>query len=342
MTSSYEAYETPRGPVDSSRIPRYAGPATFARLPRLDEVGGRADVAVVGVPFDSGVSYRPGARFGGNAIREASRLLRPYNPAQDASPFALAQVADAGDIAVNPFDINEAVETVEAAADELLGTGREADDPRRRPHDRAAPAPIGGEEARPGGAAPLRRAPRHLGHLLRRRVHARDAVQAGGGGRHPRHLRPLARRHARPAVRQAGPGRRREDGLRHRDVGGCDAARCRRGRRPAPPAHRRPPALHLHRHRLPRPGVRPRHGHTGGRRYDVARAAGDPAGPGVLQPGLGGRRGSRPRVRSRRDHVGRGVAHGVRTDDDHVPSDRAEEDSAQKKTARKKQEKAAK
>ena len=114
--------ETPRGPVDSSRIPRYAGPATFARLPRLDEVG-RADVAVVGVPFDSGVSYRPGARFGGNAIREASRLLRPYNPAQDASPFALAQVADGGDIAVNPFNIHEAVETIEAAADDLLGTG---------------------------------------------------------------------------------------------------------------------------------------------------------------------------------------------------------------------------
>ncbi|MGV9554884.1 agmatinase [Streptomyces sp. NPDC003401] len=114
--------ETPRGPVDSSRVPRYAGPATFARLPRLDEVG-RADVAVVGVPFDSGVSYRPGARFGGNAIREASRLLRPYNPAQDASPFALAQVADGGDIAVNPFHINEAVETIEAAADDLLGTG---------------------------------------------------------------------------------------------------------------------------------------------------------------------------------------------------------------------------
>ncbi len=117
MTSS-----TPRGPVDSSRVPRYAGPATFARLPRVDEVAA-ADVAVVGVPFDSGVSYRPGARFGGNAIREASRLLRPYNPAQDASPFALAQVADAGDIAVNPFDIDEAVETVEAAAGDLLDAG---------------------------------------------------------------------------------------------------------------------------------------------------------------------------------------------------------------------------
>jgi agmatinase len=75
------------------------------------------------VPFDAGVSYRPGARFGGNAVREASRLLRPYNPAQDASPFALAQVADAGDIAANPFDIAEAVETVAGAAGELLATG---------------------------------------------------------------------------------------------------------------------------------------------------------------------------------------------------------------------------
>ena len=56
-------------------------------------------------------------------IREASRLLRPYNPAQDASPFALAQVADAGDIAANPFNINEAVDTIEAAADDLLATG---------------------------------------------------------------------------------------------------------------------------------------------------------------------------------------------------------------------------
>src|SRR5690606_12146821 len=52
-----------RGPVDASVVPRFAGIATFARLPRLDEVG-RADVAVAGVPFDSGVSYRPGARFG--------------------------------------------------------------------------------------------------------------------------------------------------------------------------------------------------------------------------------------------------------------------------------------
>ncbi|SEG53796.1 agmatinase [Nonomuraea solani] len=106
------------GPVDSTKIPRFAGPATFARLPRLDQVG-RADVAVVGVPFDTGVSYRPGARFGPAAVREASRLLRPYHPGLDVSPFERAQVADAGDIAVNPFDIGQAIETIEAAADEL-------------------------------------------------------------------------------------------------------------------------------------------------------------------------------------------------------------------------------
>ncbi|MEV4476771.1 agmatinase [Nonomuraea sp. NPDC049504] len=103
------------GPVDSSKVPRFAGFATFARLPRLDQVE-RADVAVVGVPFDTGVSYRPGARFGPAAVREASRLLRPYHPGLDVSPFARAQVADAGDIAVNPFDIGSAIETIEDAA----------------------------------------------------------------------------------------------------------------------------------------------------------------------------------------------------------------------------------
>ena len=107
------------GPVDATRVPRYAGEATFARLPRLADVP-RADVAVLGVPFDSGVSYRPGARFGPGHIRESSRLLRPYNPALQASPFATQQVADAGDLAVNPFSIDEAIGAVERAARGLL------------------------------------------------------------------------------------------------------------------------------------------------------------------------------------------------------------------------------
>ncbi|HEY5420073.1 MAG TPA: arginase family protein, partial [Marmoricola sp.] len=86
------------GQVDNTRIPRFAGPPTFAQLPRIDEVDS-THVAVVGIPFDAGVSYRPGARFGPAHIRAASKLLRPYNPAVDISPFAVQQVVDAGDIA---------------------------------------------------------------------------------------------------------------------------------------------------------------------------------------------------------------------------------------------------
>ncbi|MEO6200273.1 MAG: agmatinase [Cryobacterium sp.] len=115
--------EQPIGPMDASLVPRYAGIATFARLPRLEDVG-RADIAVVGVPFDSGVSYRPGARFGPAHVREASRLLRPYNPGQDVSPFSTQQVVDAGDIAANPFNITEAVAQIQQAATELSADGK--------------------------------------------------------------------------------------------------------------------------------------------------------------------------------------------------------------------------
>ena len=107
------------GPVDASQVPRYVGAATFARLPRIDEVS-RADVAVLGVPFDSGVSYRPGARFGPSHIRESSRLLRPYNPALRVSPFASRQMVDAGDLAVNPFSIDSAIAEIERGARRLL------------------------------------------------------------------------------------------------------------------------------------------------------------------------------------------------------------------------------
>jgi len=109
----------PRGPMDASRTPRFAGPPTFALLPRRDEVT-RCDVAVVGVPFDSGTSYRPGARFGPAAVRQGSRLLRPWHPGLQVAPFGDQQVADAGDIACNPFDIAEAVGQIEAAAAALL------------------------------------------------------------------------------------------------------------------------------------------------------------------------------------------------------------------------------
>jgi agmatinase len=110
MAEQYARYDDGVvGQVDGLKVPRYAGLTTFARLPRLEDVD-HYDVAVVGVPWDSGVTYRPGARFGPSAIRQASRLLRPYNPALDAQPFRDAQVVDAGDVAANPFDIARAID----------------------------------------------------------------------------------------------------------------------------------------------------------------------------------------------------------------------------------------
>jgi len=114
-----ETGEPIRGPIDATKTPRFAGPPTFALLPRRDEVG-HCDVAVVGVPFDSGTSYRPGARFGPAAVRQGSRLLRPWHPALEVAPLTAQQVADAGDIACNPFDIKEAVDQIEAGAAGLL------------------------------------------------------------------------------------------------------------------------------------------------------------------------------------------------------------------------------
>lgn len=107
------------GQVDAQAVPRYAGIATFARLPQRREVTDY-DIAVVGVPFDGGVTYRPGARFGPAAIRQASRLLKPYHPALDVSPFAQAQVVDAGDIAANPFDITAAVDDIRVGVRGLI------------------------------------------------------------------------------------------------------------------------------------------------------------------------------------------------------------------------------
>lgn len=72
-------------------LPRYAGIATFALLPRLEDVE-HADIAVVGIPFDSGTSFRPGARFGPSYIREHSRQLHPYHAVHDAFPFRHQQV----------------------------------------------------------------------------------------------------------------------------------------------------------------------------------------------------------------------------------------------------------
>jgi agmatinase len=105
-------------------MPRFAGAATFARLPEIDRVTDY-DVALLGVPFDNGTSYRPGARFGPMAVRQASRHLRPGHHVElDCAPFGRIQVADAGDVPVTPFSIDAAVTQIAAYAGDVMSGGR--------------------------------------------------------------------------------------------------------------------------------------------------------------------------------------------------------------------------
>lgn len=84
--------------------PRFTGVGSFMRLPQVKDMSG-VDAAMIGIPFDTGVSYRIGGRFGPAAIREASRLLRPYHVEQEIEIFDHLSVVDAGDLSVIPGNI---------------------------------------------------------------------------------------------------------------------------------------------------------------------------------------------------------------------------------------------
>src|SRR5919205_205875 len=89
------------GPPDASKSPRYTGLRTYARCPAATDWE-NADVAVIGVPFDTATSFRSGPRFGPAAIREASLLLRPWHPALGVDVFGTLSVVDGGDLDVTP------------------------------------------------------------------------------------------------------------------------------------------------------------------------------------------------------------------------------------------------
>ena len=106
-------------PLSGNEMPRFAGPATFMRLPACDDPA-ELDVAFVGVPLDIGTSNRPGARHAPREIRDESRMLRPYNMATRAAPFDSLQVADAGDVAINTFNLAASIGIIERHFDALL------------------------------------------------------------------------------------------------------------------------------------------------------------------------------------------------------------------------------
>jgi agmatinase len=110
------------GPADASRAPRYTGVRTFARCPHVRELEG-VDAAVVGVPFDTATSYRAGARFGPEAIRAGSTLLRPYHPPLDVDVFAAQSVVDYGDLDVTPGNAERTLDQIAAGLEPLLRAG---------------------------------------------------------------------------------------------------------------------------------------------------------------------------------------------------------------------------
>jgi agmatinase len=111
-------------PPDASDAPRYTGIRTFARAPHVTNPAG-VEAAIVGVPFDTATSMRPGARFGPAAIRDASLLLRPYNPAQGTTVFDLS-LADLGDLHTTPGNAERTAQQIAAQLEPIVRAGATA------------------------------------------------------------------------------------------------------------------------------------------------------------------------------------------------------------------------
>lgn len=111
-------------PASGMETPRFAGVASFMRLPLVapDSADG-VDVGLVGIPFDGATTNRPGARLGPRGVREASTGTRMVNHATGIAPYALAACADLGDVPVNPIDAAETCRRIEGFFVGLRGRG---------------------------------------------------------------------------------------------------------------------------------------------------------------------------------------------------------------------------
>ena len=110
-------------PPDASAAPRYTGLRTFARLPHVELPHADVDAAVIGVPFDTATSFRTGARFGPEAIRSGSTLLRPYHPPLAVNVFRSISVVDGGDLAITPGNAVRTAEQIHAGLVPVLEAG---------------------------------------------------------------------------------------------------------------------------------------------------------------------------------------------------------------------------
>jgi agmatinase len=111
--------EPPYRPLDARVIPRFAGIRTFMRAPHVTDLAG-VDAAVYGIPFDTATTYRSGPRFGPEAIRSASALIRPYHPVLEVNVVDALSIVDYGDLPVSPGDTERTYGQVEEGLAELV------------------------------------------------------------------------------------------------------------------------------------------------------------------------------------------------------------------------------
>lgn len=110
-------------PLSGREFPRFSAIKTFFRMPHVAP-DGDYDVALVGLPFDGGVSYRPGARFAPAAVRETSSLGRGFHWTRQLNFFEKLKVADIGDCPVVPIDLSKTYKKVESFYTKLMKSGK--------------------------------------------------------------------------------------------------------------------------------------------------------------------------------------------------------------------------
>ncbi|HEX9646062.1 MAG TPA: agmatinase [Alphaproteobacteria bacterium] len=108
-------------PIAGTVLPRFAGIATFMRLPHVpvEEAAGEVDIGFVGVPWDGGTTNRPGARHGPRQMRDASTMMRKVHHATRIKPYELCRCADLGDVPVNPINVADTLGRVERFFDQV-------------------------------------------------------------------------------------------------------------------------------------------------------------------------------------------------------------------------------
>src|SRR5210317_2519448 len=100
-------------PISGNDLPRFAGIATFMRLPYVaPEKADEVDIGLIGVPWDGGTTNRPGARHGPRQLRDLSTMIRATHPVSFISPFKLVNCADLGDCPINPADLDDTMTRV--------------------------------------------------------------------------------------------------------------------------------------------------------------------------------------------------------------------------------------